>query len=242
MLFWVRVQARGVVIGLFLAGMLWGEPASLEPAKILDSYLTASRNQRERLNGSTAEVSIDAELPKLHQHGRLSALRRISRLGRITYDVLHFEGDRSIKNEVIARYLSAEIQVRESQDTSLAIIPQNYKFGYKGLREFEGRSVHVFELKPRAKRKGLFKGTLWVDAETFLPARESGLLVKNPSVFIKKVSFTRDYQTTNGVAVVARLETTVETRVVGEAHMTVYYGDYHFEPSSVELGLATESQ
>src|SRR5207245_2010285 len=137
-----------------------------------------------------------------------------SRLGRITYDVLHFEGDRSIKNEVIARYLSAEIQVRESQDASLAIIPLNYKFGYKGLREFEGRSVHVFELKPRAKRRGLFKGTLWVDAETYLPVRESGLLVKNPSVFIKRVSFVRDYQTTNGVAVVARLETTVETRVV----------------------------
>ena len=67
--------------------------------------------------------------------------------------------------------------------------------------------------------------------------------VKNPSVFIKRVQFTRDYQTTNGLAVVARLETTVETRVVGPAHMTVYYADYHFEPSSVEVGLiATDSQ
>ena len=214
------------------------EPPSLE-SRILDSYLAVSRSQQERLNGSTAEVSIDAELPGLNKKGRLSALRRISRLGRITYDILRFEGDNAIKNDLIARYLSAEVQVRESRDQSLAIVPENYKFSYKGLRYFDGRTLHVFDLKPRAKRKGLFKGTLWIDAQTYLPVRESGLLVKNPSVFIRKVQFTRDYQTTNGLAVVARLETTVETRVVGQAHMTVHYADYRFEPSPVEAGLIT---
>ena len=140
---------------------------------------------------------------------------------------------------MIARYLSAEVQVRESADASMAITPANYKFSYKGRREIDGRGVYIFDLKPRAKRKGLFKGTLWVDARTYLPVRESGFLVKSPSVFIKKVQFTRDYQTTNGVAVVARLETTVETRVVGQAHMTVHYADYRFEPFPAEVGLIT---
>ena len=73
--------------------------------------------------------------------------------------------------------------------------------------------------------------------------RETGRFVKNPSIFIKNVHFTRDYQHKDGLAVVARLETTVETRVVGPAHMTVYYADYRFEPSSVEVGLIpTDSQ
>ncbi len=140
---------------LCLAGCfaLFAEPARNDPAQILDSYLTASRSQRGRLNGSVAEVSIDAEVPKLHKRGRLSALRRISRVGRLTYDILRFEGDNSVKNHVIARYLSAEAQIRESDDASLAIIPANYKFSYKGLRELDGRSVHVFELKPKARRK-----------------------------------------------------------------------------------------
>lgn len=243
MQFWFRVPAIGAVLCFFLAGSLLAEPGSTESAQILDSYLAVSRSQRERLNGSTAEVSIEAELPKFKRSGRLSALRRISRLGRITYDVLRFEGDRSVKNDVIARYLNAEVQVRESRDDSLAVVPENYKFSYKGLRELDARPVYLFELKPRAKRKGLFKGTLWIDAQTYLPVRESGSLVKNPSVFIKKVQFTRDYQTTNGLAVVARLETTVETRIVGKAHMTVHYADYRFEPSPVEVGLIpTDSQ
>lgn len=238
----VRVVAMGV--GLWLTGSIGAaEPPDNESIQVLCSYLMASQSQRDRLNGSTAEVSIDAELPALHKTGRLSALRRISRLGRITYDILRYEGDNGVKNDLIARYLTAEAQTRESADASIAVTPANYKFAYKGRRQLEGRSVYVFDLKPRAKRKGLFRGTLWVDSQTYLPVRESGFLVKSPSVFIKKVQFTRDYQTANGVAVVAQLDTIVETRIVGRAHMTVHYGDYRFEPSAVDVGLiATDSQ
>jgi hypothetical protein len=240
--FTVRVVAIGV--GLWLVGSLQAaEPPDSESVQILCSYLMASQAQRDRLNGSIAEVSIDADVPALHKHGRLSALRRISRLGRITYDVLRYEGDNGVKNDLIARYLTAEAQARDSADASIAVTPANYKFAYKGTRPWDGRTIYVFDLKPRAKRKGLFRGMLWVDTQTYLPVRESGYLVKSPSVFIKKVEFTRDYQTANGVALVAQLDTTVETRVVGRAHMTVHYGDYRFEPSAVEVGLiSTDSQ
>ncbi len=235
----MRVRVHFVVVLLCLAAV--GLPA-LDPGddsgQILGSYLAASRAQSQRLNGSTSEVSIDAEIPRIHKTGRLAAIRRISRLGRLTYDVLGFEGDNSVKTNVIARYLSAEAQVRETGTASLAITPDNYKFSYKGLREWDGRPIHVFELKPRAKRKGLFKGTLWVDAQSHLPVREAGQFVKNPSIFIKKVQFTRDYQVQDGVAVVARLDSTVETRLVGKARLTVRYADYRMEPP----GLITDSQ
>ena len=188
-------------------------------------------------------MSIDAEVPRLNKTGKLNALRRISRLGRMTYDILRFEGDNSVKNQVIARYLSAEAQVRESGDASMAIVPENYKFSYKGRRELDGRSVHQFELKPRARRKGLFKGNLWIDARSYLPVREAGRFVKNPSIFIKSVEFTRDYRFQDGLALLDRLDTVVETRVVGPAHMTVHYTDYRFEPRSVDVGqIPTDNQ
>ena len=233
----VCVHFVAVLLCLATAGLLALEPGD-ESGQILGSYLAASRAQSQRLNGSTAEVSIDAEIPRIHKTGRLAAIRRISKLGRLTYDVLRFEGDNSVKNNVIARYLSAEAQVRETGTASLAITPDNYKFSYKGRREWRGRSIHVFELKPRAKRKGLFKGTLWVDAQSYLPVREAGQFVKNPSIFIKKMQFTRDYQMQDGVAVVAILESTVDTRLVGKARLTVRYADYRMEPP----GLITDSQ
>ena len=232
-----------MVVLVCLVVPAFAEPARTDASQILDSYLSASRNQRDRLNGSVAEVSIDAEVPKLHKHGRLNALRRISRVGRLTYDILRFEGDNSVKNHVIARYLSAEAQVRESDDASLAIVPANYKFSYKGRRDLGGRAVHVFDLKPKASRKGLFKGSLWIDAQTFLPVREAGRFVKSPSVFIKSVEFTRAYRVENGLAVVDTLDTTVDTRVVGPAHMTVHYTDYHVETATAEnTALATDNQ
>jgi hypothetical protein len=226
-----------------VAASMAAEPAPDASGPILDSYLAAARSQGERLNGSTAEVSIDAEIPRLQKKGRLAAIRRISNLGRLTYDILRFEGDSSVKSNVIARYLSAEAQVRETGTSSMAITPANYKFSYKGLKELEGRRLHQFELKPRAKRKGLFKGTLWVDPATYLPVRETGQFVKNPSIFIKRVQFTRDYQIQNGVAVVARLETTVQTRVAGPARMTVRYADYQLDPAVAGVRmLQTDSQ
>ena len=54
------------------------------------------------------EVEISASVPRLQEHGKLRALRKISKVGLITYRVLGFQGDNTVKKEVIARYLQAE--------------------------------------------------------------------------------------------------------------------------------------
>ena len=102
---------------LFLAvcSGAFADDANFEAA-IIDDYVAVSKAQEGRLEGATMEVDIAAEMPRLHKSGRLHALRRISALGRrITYDALRFEGDRSIKNEVIARYLTAESEGLKSE-------------------------------------------------------------------------------------------------------------------------------
>ena len=48
--------------------------------------------------------------PDLKKTGELRALRRISKVGRVSYDVLSFSGDNMIKKDVIARYISAEVK------------------------------------------------------------------------------------------------------------------------------------
>ena len=53
----------------------------------------------------------------------------------------------------------------------------------------------------RTKREGLFKGEVWIDANTFLKVQESGYLVKNPSIFLKKVAFIRKYEIRDGTGV-----------------------------------------
>lgn len=188
---------------------------------IIESYLAALEQQQPAARNVSMEVHMEGSIPRLKKEGKLSALRRISDLGKISYKLLGFSGDDTVKKEVMARYMTAEQQATSSEGQNIAINPYNYNFKYKGLTPKDDRQVHVFELKPRQKRVGLFKGELWIDAETFLPVREAGQLVKNPSVFIKKMQFVRDYEIRNGVAFVSRLESTTDTRIVGRAELNI---------------------
>ncbi len=208
-----------------------GGPAISGPDAIVESYCAAARSQQELLKGASMDVEIDAALPQLKKQGKLHALRRISALGRITYEKLRFEGDGAVKNQVIARYLSAEAESQTEQAPSMAVTPENYRFKYKGKAVWNGRDARVFQVTPRRKRQGLFKGEVWIDAATYLRVRESGRLVKNPSIFLKRVEFVRNYEIQDGIAVPRRVESVVETRLVGKAELTIDFTNFSIDGS-----------
>lgn len=190
--------------------------------QMVSRYLEATQTQQSALRGGTEEIDIDAAVPKFKKQGKLHALRNISKLGKITYHALGFSGDGVVKTEVIANYLKAEVE--SAQGTSnVSITPQNYKFKYKGTQDWNGRQVYVLQLKPREKKVGLFKGELWLDAETYMPVRESGAFVKSPSFMLKKMQFVRDYELQNGVSLPQRTESRVETRFFGRVELNINY-------------------
>ncbi len=217
---------------LFFASAALLAAASLDPAPsgpgsdILERYLAAVQAQQAQMRGISMQVDIDATVPKLKKSGKLQALRNISKLGNITYNALSFVGDKTIRNDVIARYLTAETRATTTQSMDIGITPANYKFKYKGAVEREGRTLHMFQLTPKKKKLGLFKGELWVDAATYMPLRESGRFVKNPSVFLKRVEFIRDYEIRDGIAFPRHIEITNQTRLVGLAKLDIKYRDY----------------
>lgn len=200
---------------------------------MLAKYQEALARQSEALKNVSMEVTMEASIPKLKKQGRLNALRRISTLGSITYKVLGFSGDDTVKKEVMARFMTAEVEAAAGgtqRRDELALNETNYSFKYKGLyKGFENKdshSIHIFELKPKKKRLGLFKGELWIDAETSLPVLEKGQLVKNPSVFIKKMEFTRSYEIRDGIAWLVRMESRTDTRIVGRAELKIDYANF----------------
>jgi hypothetical protein len=207
------------------------------PDAIVESYCAATRGQDEAVEAASMDIKIDAALPKLKKFGRLRALRHISALGRITYDRLFFEGDGTVKNQVIARYLTAEVEAQKSLAPSLAVTPSNYKFKFKGQTQLEGRDTYIFEVTPRQKRPGLFKGEIWIDAKTSLRVQENGYLVKTPSIFLKKVAFIRKYEIRDGIAVPLQVHSVVDTRLVGQAELTIDFSNFEVDaPSRAGLG------
>ena len=200
---------------------------------IVRNYCVAAQNQSDSSRASTMEVDIQGALPKLSKTGKLHALRRISQLGRITYEVLAFEGDGTVKRDLIARYMSAEMNVPQDRRAAMAVTPDNYRFRLKGRSELDGRSVYWFQVTPKHKAAGLFKGDLWIDAATYLKVQESGYLVKSPSLFVKRIAFTRKYEIRDGHAVPLRMESVVDTRLVGRAELTVDYSNYAFDETDI---------
>lgn len=185
---------------------------------IIGKYLAATNLQPA---ARSMEVDINASVPQLRQHGRLRALRKISNVGKITYRILGFQGDSNVKKEVIARYLQAEQQ--SQGDPSLLLTPANYKFKLKGRQSQNALDVYVFQIAPRKKRAGLFKGEVWLDSRSYLPVLEKGRLVKNPSIFFKKVEFERAFAIQDGVSVPAHMTSTIQTRIVGRVELDISY-------------------
>jgi hypothetical protein len=222
------------------------EPAAEAPQVIVENYCAASRGQEQSFQGASMDVEIQAFLPKLKKQGRLHALRRISALGRITYEMLRFEGDGTVKNQVIARYLTAEAEAqseaRKDQAPSLAVTPANYKFKYKSRSQLDGRDVYIFQVMPRQKRQGLFKGDLWIDAGTYLRVQESGYLVKSPSIFLKKVAFVRKYQIRDGISVPLQVQSVVDTRLAGQAELTIDFSNFSIDSAKPAAMGDAESQ
>ena len=207
-------------------------------AEIIQKYLQA-RTKDDKQVGASMEVDIDASVPKLKENGKLHALRKISQVGQITYRVLAFQGQSFVKKEIIARYLQAETQ--NKVDGNIDITPANYKFRYKGERQTQnGSTAHVFQLQPRKKRVGLFKGEMWLDASAYLPVFEKGRLVKNPSIFFKKVDFERGFTIQNGHSIPSYITSTIDTRLVGRVELNINFSNFSPE-SSAATGIAETS-
>ena len=192
--------------------------------EIISKYVGATQVQQQSMRGAQMEVFIAATLPRMEKQGTLKALRTISRFGKITYKALGFSGDNFIKNEVITRYLSAESEVRDP--SALAITPANYKFKYKGTMGKNGQQVHIFQVTPRKKVVGLFRGEIWLDAKTAMPVREAGRFVKNPSIGLKKVEFVREYEIQDGVAIPKHIQSTADVRIIGRAELSIDFSNY----------------
>jgi hypothetical protein len=229
--------ARCLLLIATLASLAF--PAAPEPADKLEEagrpylqqYLTATRGQEDKLRGVGMEVEIEASLPTLKRQGKFHAFRQISKLGQITYRTVTFQGDNTIKNEVIARYLQAEKESAE-KGLSLRPTPENYKFKYYGAFGDGDWKLHLFELTPKQKKQGLFQGWLWIESKSGLPVREQGELVRNPSIFLKRVEFVNDYEIRNGVSVPVRMDSHIQTRVVGKAELSIRYSNLKESPEA----------
>jgi hypothetical protein len=191
--------------------------ATAGPEAALERYMARSG----QAPWPTESIEIHAALPGLEKTGQLLAIRHQGPTSESRYEVVQLAGDPTVKEQVIMRYLQAQQRAAEIPAASIAIAPANYKFAYKRAVDDGERQAYVFQITPRHKREGLIKGELWLDQSTGVPIRQSGRLVKRPSIFIRRIAITQENTLREGIIESRLTHITIETRLVGRAELVI---------------------
>jgi hypothetical protein len=220
-----------------------GSPAItpfLSPKLALCRYQERASLQLTALAGYSDETIIEAEIPEMKAKGQLRLRRTFSAPRSLSYTAVDFAGDTFVKTNVIYRLLKSEVKaVQDGEGQNRAISDSNYKFSFKGVETFQGRTFYVYTLKPRHKGPGRFKGKMFIDAETGHITRVQGILSKSPSWWIKHVEFTQRYADVEDFTMPVQMESVTEARIVGRVMVTIRHMTY--EVHAVEQSKSAQN-
>jgi hypothetical protein len=199
----------------------------MDPDLALKVYQDRARFQAQHLGGYSAAIVVRAQLAGIGQRGEYALECQYAAPRSLRFTPLHYAGDAFVKSNVIMRLLQSEADhVQKGDEEGIAISPANYGFSYRATTKLDGRLVHDYEVRPLKKRKGLFRGHIYVDVFRGTLARTEGSLVKVPSLFVKTVQFVQDYADFGEFTLPVHLHSSAHIRVIGPAIVDVYSGDY----------------
>ena len=211
----------------------------MSPELALHTFAKHSARQAAELGSYSAMTIIRAELPESSQRGEFELQRHYVAPRTLEFKTVQFTGDGFVKNNVITRLLQSEVDHVQKDDPALTAISEaNYKFSYKSTPMIQGRLMHVYQVKPRKKRVGLFKGRIYLDAYTGSLAYATGTVVKSPSFFVKKVEFVQEYADFGPFTFPVHIHSEATARLVGRAVVDIYHRDY--QPVALDVQLPHE--
>jgi hypothetical protein len=123
-------------------------------------------------------------------------------------------GGSGLGKTVIRRTLAGEVDIaKEYALTDFSA--DNYDFRFTREENVDGRRFYELELLPRREDKNLLRGTIWIDAATYLPGRIRGEPAKSLSWWLREVSITLLYGDVSGMWLQTNLEVTATVRILG---------------------------
>ncbi len=105
----------------------------------------------------------------------------------------------------------------------------NYNFRFLREEVANGRLCYVLQLLPtRPRDKNLLRGTIWVDADTYLIRRTEGEPQKNPSWWVRDLHVVFVYADVGGMWLPTSSEFTAKVRLFGPSAMLAHDLGYSY--------------
>jgi hypothetical protein len=162
---WARLGLLLFIGGHMIAGNIRTLPQESRPTAFARYVTTVQAGDPFTESGPVA-VFIEASLPQLYKSAELLAIRQANESERSEYRVVSFEGDGTVAEEVIDRYVGLYQVLQQLPMSSVAVTPANYKFRFRGDVKTGGRTAYMYDISPKKNRVGLVKGQIWIDADT----------------------------------------------------------------------------
>lgn len=135
--------------------------------------------------------------------------------------------------KIVRRMLEREVEVAKDYGAT-DISPENYDFRFLREENVGGQRCYVLELLPRRKDKNLLRGSIWVDAHTYLLRRTEGKPAKSPSRWLRDVRIAFVYGDVGGMWLQTASESTAKVRILGQH--TMVSRDLNYEISELVAG------
>jgi len=142
----------------------------------------------------------------------------------------------SVLGEKVVRSMLAREADITKDYASTDFSPRNYDFRFIREEEVSGQHCYVLELLPRRKDRNLLRGTIWVDANTYLLHRTEGELAKTPSWWLRDVRMEFLYADVGGMWLQTSLEATATVRILGP--YTITARDVKYKISELVAGAS----
>jgi len=123
-------------------------------------------------------------------------------------------GAKGLGERIVRQMLEGEATAVEeygSTDVSAA----NYDFKFMHEEVVKGQRCYVLDLVPKRKEKNLLRGTIWVDARTYMLHRFDGEPAKAPSWWLKEPHITFVYGDVSGMWLQTGSESRANVRIFG---------------------------
>jgi hypothetical protein len=119
---------------------------------------------------------------------------------------------------IVRRMLANEAEVAKDH-AATDISAENYDFRFIREDTLSGQRCYVLELLARRQGKNLLRGSIWVDANTYLLRRFAGELAKTPSWWVRDVGVTFVYGDVSGMWLLTASQATARVRILGPCTM-----------------------
>jgi hypothetical protein len=154
------------------------------------------------------------------------------------YRVQGIEGS-LVGGTIVRQVLEREASLAKDGGVS-SISHDNYDFQFLREEVPNGRRWFVLRLLPKRKDNSLLRGTIWVDANTYLIRRTEGGPPKNPSWWLRNLHIVLIYAEVGGMWLPTSCEFTAKVRLLGVSTILVHDLSYSYSQFA-EAGTIPET-